>query len=521
MKTIISGASIVDGSGSPAFLGDIGIDNGRIVVLPPNSGATAAERIDGTGLMLTPAFIDAHSHGDLTLSSPYATLSKRNQGIVTQIAGQCGVSMFPYGGGDDETFRRFVSGIAPYPDFPCDMSALESYTSFCSWQKTLNQPIDTRCFVGHGTLRLMAMGYANRKPDKGELDKMKSALRMCIREGALGLSTGLVYAPCCYADNDEILSLLRVVKEEGGIYATHPRNEADNVVSARRESLRLAKAADVPLCVSHLKSAGHDNWGKAKICLEDIDRGLQDGMSILIDCYPYLAGNTSLNVSIPPRYFTQGLSGLLDALKSPTERSIIEEEMSRKSNYDNYIYNSGGFGGTLVSTCPIFHDAEGMMIDEYAKSVGLSPFDAYCDILIKNGGLGLGVYFHMGEEDLESIFAHPRCAVSTDGLIGRDGDQPHPRSFGTMPRAYRFMTSEKHLCSKEEAIRRMTGLPAEFLHLEGKGFIRDGYDADILLIDENSFYDHATYKNGSALTSGIRMIFEKGKLLYKENKQCN
>lgn len=521
MKAIIYNTTIVDGSGAPSYRGDVGIDGERLNLLPPNSGVEAEALIDGTNLMVTPAFIDAHSHGDLTLASPYATLSKRNQGIVTQIAGQCGVSMFPFTGKDATVFFRFLSGIAPYPDLPERTDCLESYTSFCDWLHSLNQPVNTLSFVGHGTLRLMAMGYENRKPDKGELERMKTALRKCIREGALGLSTGLVYAPCCYADNDEILALLRVVAEEGGFYATHPRNEADFVIEARRESLRLAKMAGVPLCVSHLKAAGRDNWGKAGTCLNDIDAAIEDGLDVLIDCYPYLAGNTSLNVSIPPRYFTKGLGGLVEALKSPKERRIIEAEMSRKSDYDNYILNSGGFSGTLVSSCPVFHDAEGMMIDEYAGLVGLSPFDAYCDILIKNGGLGLGVYFHMGDEDLTRIFAHPCCAVSTDGLIGKSGDNPHPRSFGTMPRAYRMMTAEKRLCTREEAIRRMTGLPADFLRLKGKGFVRSGYDADILLIDETDFCDHATYKNGAALSSGIRMIFEKGKLIYKENKKCN
>lgn len=518
MKTRISNVNIIDGSGAPAFSGDILICEGKLSVLPACSGVLADTIIDGSGLTATPAFIDAHSHGDLTLVSPYATLSKRNQGITTQIAGQCGVSMFPYYGSDDDAFRRFISGIAPYPDFPDDMSVLGSYCQFLDWQKSLNEPIDTRCFVGHGTLRLMAMGYANRKPDSVELKRMCDGLRRCIREGALGLSTGLVYAPCRYADNDEILALLRVAAEEGGIYATHPRNEADYVVEARAEAISLAKQAKIPLCVSHLKAAGHDNWGKAKLCLEQIDSALQDGMEILIDCYPYLAGNTSLNVSIPPRYFEHGLEGLVDALRSPTERALIEEEISRKSDYDNYIYNSGGFEGTFVSSCPVFHDAEGMSIAEYAKSIGVSPFEAYCDILIKNGGLGLGIYFHMGEEDLKNIFSHPRCAVSTDGLIGKVGDNPHPRSFGTMPRAYRFMTADQHICSKEEAIYRMTGLPASFLRLNGKGFIRDGYDADLLLIDQKSFLDHATYEVGSRLCSGIRMVFQHGSIVYKENQ---
>ncbi|MDO4543290.1 MAG: hypothetical protein Q4C01_01950 [Clostridia bacterium] len=521
MKIIFSAVNIIDGSKAPAFKGDVGVnEDGTLSVLPINSNMPAQTVIDGSGLTLVPAFIDAHSHGDLTMKSPYSVLSKLNQGIATQIAGHCGVSLFPCMNMGRADFSRFVSGIAPYPELPDDLSALQSYSAFCKWRDGLESPIDTRCFVGHGTLRLLTMGYANRRPDDVELERMKSLLRRCIREGALGLSTGLVYAPGSYADNDEILALLCVVHEEGGFYATHPRNEADWVVEARRESLRLAKQAGVPLCVSHLKAAGRDNWGKPKTCLEDIDRAISEGLQVLIDCYPYTAGNTSLNVSIPPRYFEKGLSGLVAALKSPLDRRLIEEEIVRKSDYDNYIYNSGGFEGTYVSSCPVFHDAEGMFISEYAEKVGMSPFDAYCDILIRNGGLGIGIYFHMCEDDILSILSHPRCAIGTDGLLGTPADNPHPRSFGTMLRAYNLLSKEQGICSKEEAIHRMTHLPASFLNLEGKGLIRDGYDADLLLICENEFIDHATYKNGSALCGGIRMMLIKGKTVYKENELC-
>ena len=202
---------IYDGTGNPAFRGSVGFSRGVMRVFRGNDVPQSANIIDASGLALVPGFIDAHSHGDLTLVSPYATRSKLSQGITTQIAGQCGVSLFPYGGAGEAQFTRFVSGIAPYPDLPEQLSQLESAAVFYGWLESLDNPITTKCFVGHGALRLWAMGYENRKPDAGELDRMKAMLRRCIREGALGLSTGQVYAPSCYADNDEILALLRVV----------------------------------------------------------------------------------------------------------------------------------------------------------------------------------------------------------------------------------------------------------------------------------------------------------------------
>ena len=511
MDTLIQNCMIYDGTGSPAFRGSVGFSRGVMRVFRGNDVPQSANIIDAGGLALVPGFIDAHSHGDLTLVSPYATLSKLSQGITTQIAGQCGVSLFPYGGAGEAQFTRFVSGIAPYPDLPEQLSQLESAAGFYGWLESLDNPITTKCFVGHGALRLWAMGYENRKPDAGELDRMKSMLRRCIREGALGLSTGQVYAPSCYADNDEILALLRVVHEEGGVYANHPRNEGDRVVEARAETMRLALESDVPLCVSHLKAAGRQNWGKPKTMLDSLDQAVERGLRAIIDCYPYTAGCTSLNVSIPPRYFTSGMSGLLRALQDPHEREIIREEMSRISDYDNYIYNSGGFSGVYVSSCPVDHRAEGKFISEYAEKVGLDPFDAFCDILIRNNGLGLGIYFHMSEDDMTQILSHPLCVLGTDGLIGKSSENPHPRAFGSTAHAYNLLVREKKRLTSEAMIHKMAGQAADFLGLTTKGRIADGADADALLLDLDAFRDTATYQNGNALTAGIKRIFIGGR----------
>ena len=502
---------IFDGTGNPAFRGSVVFSRGVMRVFRGNDVPQSKNIIDAGGLALVPGFIDAHSHGDLTLVSPYATRSKLSQGITTQIAGQCGVSLFPYGGAGAAQFTRFVSGIAPYPDLPEQLSRLESAAGFYGWLESLDNPITTKCFVGHGALRLWAMGYENRKPDAGELDRMKAMLRRCIREGALGLSTGQVYAPSCYADNDEILALLRVVHEEGGVYANHPRNEGDRVVEARTETMRLALEADVPLCVSHLKAAGRQNWGKPQTMLDSLDRAVEQGLRAIIDCYPYTAGCTSLNVSIPPRYFTSGMSGLHRALQNPHEREIIREEMSRISDYDNYVYNSGGFSGVYVSSCPVDHRAEGMFISEYAEKAGLDPFDAFCDILIRNNSLGLGIYFHMSEDDMTQILSHPLCVLGTDGLIGKPNENPHPRAFGSTAHAYDLLVREKKLLTPEAMIHKMTAQAADFLGLTAKGRIADGADADALLLDLDAFRDTATYQNGNALTAGIKRIFIGGR----------
>ena len=511
MNILIRNCTIYDGTGAPAFVGSVGFERGKMRVFLPSETPQAEQTIEASGLALVPGFIDAHSHGDLTMTSAFATASKLSQGITTQIAGQCGVSLFPAGGADGGQFERFISGIAPYPDLPEDRTLLSSMSGFTRWLEEIPNPITTRCFVGHGTLRLWAMGYANRKPDVGELERMKQMLRRCIREGALGLSTGQVYAPSCYAGNEEILALLRVLHEEGGIYANHPRNEGNTVVEARAESMRLAQEADVPLCVSHLKAAGRQNWGKPHEMLASLDRAVENGLSAMIDCYPYTAGCTSLNVSIPPRYFANGMRGLIAALENPQERENIREEMSRISDYDNYAYNSGGFGGVYVSSCPIDHRAEGLFVSEYAEKTGMDPFDAFCDILIRNNGLGLGIYFHMSQSDVVEILSHPLCVLGTDGLIGKPSENPHPRAFGSTARAYDLLVRQEKLLSPEAMIHKMSGQAASFLGLAQKGRIADGMDADALLIDLEQFRDTATYQNGTARTQGILKTFIGGR----------
>jgi N-acyl-D-amino-acid deacylase len=260
-----------------------------------------------------------------------------------------------------------------------------------------------------------------------------------------------------------------------------------------------------------MKAAGRQNWGKPREMLRQIEQAVEHGLRVMIDCYPYTAGCTSLNVSIPPRYFENGLRGLLRALQSATEREIIREEIGRVSDYDNYIFNSGGFGGVYVSSCPIDHRAEGMFITEYAEKAGMEPFEAFCDILIRNNGLGLGIYFHMSESDVCEILMHPLCVLGTDGLIGKSGENPHPRAFGSTARAYDLLVRQKKLLSPEAMIHKMSGLAADFLGLSGKGRIADGMDADALLIDLDRFRDTATYQNGSSLSQGIERIFIGGK----------
>lgn len=513
----IYNANIIDGTGRPAFQGSVGVSQGCITFVHQGQGAplTAPEMLDAKGLTLCPGFIDAHSHGDLMLESDFSSLSKLSQGITTQVAGQCGVSMCPGDPERLEEFARFVSGIAPYPTLPKNPAVIADFDSYARYIEGLSLPLNVALFTGHGALRLWAMGYDDAVPTSAQLDRMKGMLRECIQAGSLGLSTGLVYAPGCYGQEEELAALLKAARTEGGLYATHVRDEADGLVEAEREAVRIALRADIPLFISHFKAAGRQNWGKPRQVMQDIfDPAIAKGLLLTVDHYPFLAGMTSLNVSIPPRFRKDGMAALVRHLGDPVALAKMRAEMAEPNGYDNYIYNSGGFDGVLVSSCPYFHDAEGMTVAAYAQRTGQEPFDAYVDILRRNEGLGLGVYFHMCEQDLLAIAKYPHSIIGTDGLLGRPNENGHPRAFASFIRAVEYYVLEKKLFSLEEMIRRMSGLPADRLGLYGKGIIAAGMDADLVLMDVSNLRACANYTDSNQVCQGIEKVFIAGEVAY-------
>lgn len=513
----IRNVGIIDGTGSPGFTGDVYVQNEKIarVSRAVEARSKAANDVDGTGLILTPGFIDAHSHGDLMIESEFSSLSKFSQGITTQAAGQCGVSMWPADTTNMQRHIRFVSGISPCPSIPPEKS-LNSYRAYREYVKNVPNKPKTELFTGHGALRLKVMGYNTAKPDAKEMLAMQKLLAESMEGGALGMSTGLVYAPGCYGQSEELVELLSIVHEYGGVYATHVRDEGNRVEEAEDEALYCAEKADVPIFISHFKAAGRQNWGKPARILKKFDAAIKRGVKLTVDHYPYLAGQTSLNVSIPPRYRKDGMEKLLENLRDTAALADIRSEMSVQSDYDNYIYNSGGFDGVMVAACPYFRDAEGMTIAEYAKSIGADPFEAYIELLLRNKGLGLGVYFHMCEEDLLAIAQYPQSVIGTDGLLGKPGENGHPRAFGSSPHAINYYVKEKKLFPLEEMIHRMTGLPAERLGFDDRGRIAPGMAADMVLMDYEALRDRANYKDANLCTSGIRCVWLDGEIAYEE-----
>ena len=511
LDKLFVGASVIDGTGSPARVMDVGVKDGKITL--ETKDETAEKVIDGRGKILCPGFIDSHSHGDMSIASVHGPLCKISQGVTTEVGGQCGQSAFPV----DRRYLREVQGIMAFsPDFnSLPYETFKSFREYKEYGDNLKLPIHICSLVGHNTLRVSVMGVEDRDPGPEEMELMKERLRESMEAGAMGLSSGLIYIPGVYCRTEEVIELCKVIKPYGGIYATHMRNEAEEVVEAVKEAIYIAEQAEVPLVISHHKICGKRNWGLSSETLRLIDEAASRGTKVMIDQYPYEAPMTALNVCIPPQYFSEGLPALLEKIEDPLWRGRFMREMSDpEGDYDNFYLNSGGFTGIMVASSPNVPEAEGMTIAEYGEKIHKTASDAYFDLLIANKGGGEGIYFAIDINEVEKIYCHPRTMAGSDGLCSGLGRSGHPRAWGTFVRPLREFVKEKKLMPLEEAIRKQTGLTADTWNLRGKGYIREGYDADLVLIDFETLYDRADYKNSNEKADGIEAVYVMGELTY-------
>ncbi len=515
LDVLIKNARIIDGSGAPAYEGNIGIRDDKIVTAEGDENAK--EVIDAAGRYVCPGFIDSHSHGDLILGTRSAHLFKTNQGVTTEVTGQCGLSIAPVNPAYLELVQHLLSlGTSSFPEDMANWNSFERYLEYADRQpKTANAMM----YVGHSTLRIAVMGFANRVATDEELEKMKSILRNAMEHGAAGFSTGLIYTPSCYADTREIVELAKVIKPFGGIYASHMRNESYDVVNSVRETIDVGRKAGVHVCISHHKTLGKPNWGLQKETLRLIHEAREEGIQVVCDQYPYTCNMTHLNACIPPWYFDQGFDAMTERLKDKAFRDKLRGEMEDPgTKYDNYYLNAGGWGGVLVSSAPATPEAEGLFISEYAEKTGKDPWDAFFDLMVLNRCESGGVYSSMCEEDVCEIAMDPYCIVGSDGLTRSWSEKGHPRACGTFPHAITHFVKEKGIISLEKMISKMTGSTADFLMIKNKGYIRDGYDADLVVFDYDRLQDTATYKNPNSLTEGIDYVFVNGKLVYKDGE---
>ncbi len=508
---IIKNVKIIDGLGKNRSDGEVGV-SGDVIKAVADAGALrnsgAGLVIDGKGCALSPGFIDIHSHDDIVPWDDVYNEPKLRQGVTTCVAGMCGSSVFPLPENnspllEDLRMEKKWQG----PDYPWTARTLREY----ALQVEERRPaINLVPAVGHGAIRISVMGYSARPPAADEFEAMKSLLEESLQAGAVGMSTGLIYPPGSYAREDEITGLAGILGDYGRMYFTHLRYEGVRMDTALEEAVRICSAAGIPLHVAHFKCLGRQSWGDAEKRLAFVAEAREKGLKVSWDQYPYTASSTGLLSMLPPDAQRNGIRALLDELKSSSfQKMLIEEIRKEDMSWENFYIHAGGWERIILSGAPGFEELEGHSIAELAEKSGKPPFQTLFELIGVTRGTATMVVYCMAEDDLERILLHPSTCIGSDGISVRG--KVHPRLFGAFPRVLGLYAREKRLFPMEEAVRRMTSLPAGILGLNDRGVIKEGYKADMVIFDYERVRDKADYENPRQYPEGISHVFVNGK----------
>ena len=506
---LIRNGMVFDGTGAPGFAADVAIAGGCIAAIGAITGA-AKKVIDADGLAVAPGFIDIKTHSDFTLPINPKAESKVRQGVTTEIVGHCGFSVAPALPGKVELLRDYLSPSAPWLPF--------RETSFPDYLNTFPPTaVNAGMLVGHNTLRLMVMGMAERAPRDAELEQMTALLEDALAAGALGMSSGLFTPPGSYAAPEEMIALGHVLKRNNAAYFTHLRDESNKVLEALAEAIDVAQQCRVHVEIVHFKCSGTDNWGKAKTALDMIAAAKARGLDVDCDSYPYDAGSNPLKNLLAPWVQAGGVDAMLARLAEPATRARIRADIAQ-SGLNNWG-KIPSWDAVTISISPHLPHCAGKTIAALAAERGCDPIDALCDYLIADNGATRVLVAAISEDDINRIVA------SHDALVGSDGNcvapygmvgqgLPHPRFYGTFPRVLTRYAREQKLLPLERAIHKMTGAAARALKLKDRGFLRQGFCADVVLFDPENFADRATYAKPHQFPSGARTtVIVNGRLV--------
>ena len=503
---LIKNGKIIDGTGNPWFKGDIGIKNGKIIEVGRISPEKKMDRvIDARGLIVAPGFIDMHAHDDLMFFRDIYNKPKLFQGVTTVVVGNCGTSPAPVNKKTLKILKSYL-GIIHGKNIDFDWF---SYGEYLNKLESLgNLGTNFVGLVGHGTLRIAVMGMNDRNPTEKELKKMKKLVSQSMNDGAFGVSSGLIYPPGVYSKAEELVELLKDVAKHGGIYSTHIRDEADHLFSALDEAIRIVVEAKVPVEISHHKAAGKSNWGKIDKTLKMIEEARKNGVDITVDAYPYLAGASFLGAILPPFAHEGGEEKLKERCKDPKERGRIKEFIEEKTDWQNFIKQTG-CENIVLAYSPNYPEFIGKNILEISKKWNKSIYDTIFEIIANDGADAEMIIFMMNGKDLEKVISCPYTMIGTDGVDKGIGI-PHPRTYGTFPRILGVYVRDRKLLNIEEAIRKMTSFPAQKIGLKDRGLVKEGFWADIVVFDADGIIDKATYKEPRNKPEGIEYVIVNG-----------
>ena len=518
LDIVFQGGWIVDGTGNPRYRADIGIRGDRIVAIGRLDEAPTRERVDVSGLIVAPGFIDMLGWSDIKVLADGRAASKITQGITTEITGE-GSSVAPQ---TDAT-------IAEDAEYYASLGVTVDWRDLDGYFRRLEQAgsaINIATFVGATQIRKIVLGNEDRAPTADEMASMTALVDSAMHQGALGVSTSLVYAPAFYATTAELVELARAAGRHGGIYATHLRNEGAGLDDALDEALAIARAADIPVEIWHLKRAGRETWGDMPRVLARIDSARASGIDVTADVYPYQASATGLAASIPQWAHEGGTAEMIGRLRDPAARHRIRADMlDPPVGAESFFRGAGGAPGVLVAG--VLADSlkylEGKSVAQIAALWGTDPIDALFDLVIKDNGNTGAIYFSMSEGDVRAAvgewwtsFCTDYGAVAPDGILSRD--KVHPRVYGSFPRILGRYVREHGVLKLEDAIRKMTSQPAQRVGLLDRGLLRPQMAADITVFDARTIIDRATFEDPHQPSEGVRYVVVNGQMVL-ENGQ--
>lgn len=512
---IIKNGKIADGTGSILFKADVGINGDKIEAIGDLSSSSANLIIDAEEQIVSPGFIDIHTHTDTELIVNPKGESKIRQGVTTEVSGNCGSSPFPYTDEDFETIRE--SFKKRYEE---DIN-WKDITGFLQTLEKKKISLNYATFTGSGDLRAYVVGKNDVKPTPDQLKKMKELLAEDMKNGSFGLSTGLEYAPGSYASTEEIIELAKVVAEHNGLYNTHMRNEDDTLEEAIQESLRICKEAGVKLEIAHLKTSNPANWHKIDNVLNMIDKTAESGLPVNADRYPYIAYATGLSALLPLWARQGNTDEIINRMKDQETLPAIKEYVSSRAK------RIGGWNNFVISYSVSEKNKqwEGKPISESAEIAGLEPTDFVIQILTEEKLQAGMVGFAMNEDNLKRILSHKLVMIGSDGSAtapyGKLGTgKPHPRFYGTFPRVLGKYCREEKIFDLPTAVQKMTSMAADKLGLKGRGYLKKNYFADIVVFDPLTVNDRATFSDPHQYPDGIKYVFVNGVLTIKDGEHA-